>query len=141
MNSFSLDAFDAKSNSALSVNSSLKTLDANASKREPIFDWIDSFFLFCEENKSVADDGKMWKTEEDEEGKEAEDYIMEQAEKITLVYEIIADYDGIKSKIRKHVLKCVDAFNSKNEEVYGKLYFDEYLEFMIGTDYDELRNE
>lgn len=117
------------------AKSSNKIPDVKPSKREPIFNLIDSFFLFCEENRADPDSETTWKTEEDEEGLEAEDKIIEQAENITLLYESLVDSDEIKSKIRKYIVKQVDLFNFKNEEAIEYLYFDNYFEFLTSDDF------
>ena len=136
MSSFSLDAFDAKLKSALSLYNSFETPDANASKTTDIYDMVDYFFSICQNNLAGPESETLFKTEEDEEGLEAEDYILKQAETVLDEYKIIAYTDEKKSKIHKYIMMMSRTFDLKNEFTGPDEFpIDGYFDFLTSADF------
>jgi hypothetical protein len=136
MNSFSLDAFDAKLKSAHSLNSSLLSSDAKASRDPTIFDCIDIFFLVCQNNLAGPESKTLFKTERDEEGLEADDYILEEAETVLTEYKIVAYTDEKKSEIHKYIIMMSRAFDLKNGFTGPDEFpIDNYFDFLISDDF------
>jgi hypothetical protein len=136
MNSFSLDAFDAKLKSALSLYNSFETPDANASKYPDIYDMVDYFFFLCQNNLAGPESESLFKTEEDEEGREPDDYILEQAETVLCEYRIIAYTDEKKSPVHKYIIMMSRAFDLKNGFTGPDEFpIDNYFDFLISADF------
>jgi hypothetical protein len=137
MNSFSLDAFDAKLKSALSLNSSLKSSDAKASRDPTIFEMVDIFFLICQNNLAGPESESLFKTEADEEGLEAEDYILEEASTVLTEYKIVAYTDEKKSEVHKYIIMMSRAFDLKNGFTGPSEFpIDNYFDFLISVDFE-----
>ena len=136
MSSFSLDAFDVKQKNSLSQKSASLSSDVNPLKNNPICKMVAQFFLFVDENLAGPESEHMFKTEEDEAGLTAEDHVIEKADAINEFYKNHLDSDDVKSDVRKFIIGFVFFFNSKNEEALGKIYFDEYFDFLRSDDYN-----
>ena len=178
MSSISLDAFDAKSKSALSLSSFEQSFDANPSKffyprkKCPVCkgprclcncliiegfepdvkkmllagikefeDEVDAFFLLCQNNLAGTESETFFKTEEDEDGKVPEDYIIEQSDIINQIYEdVLTQYenkDEIKSLLVRYSIESTRAFDLKNGLTGpDEFNLDCYFNFLCWRDFE-----
>jgi hypothetical protein len=178
MSSISLDAFDAKSKSALSLSSFEQSFDVNPSKFffprqkckicmnpdakckcckvegfEPdaekmllagikeFENEVDSFFLLCQNSLAGPESETLFKTEEDEDGNEPEDKIIEQSDLVNQMYEnVLSQFenkDEIKSLLVRYSIESTRAFDLKNGFTGPDTFnLDGYFNFLCWSDFE-----
>jgi hypothetical protein len=133
MPSFSVSDAKPAFSQTLKINS--KISDVKPTEQIPIFWMVSNFFIFCFQNATTGESDRCWKIDE-ETNEDAEDEIIEQAEAITKIYNTMSFSDDLKLELLKYIIDWVNLFNKKFEATHGKIYFDEYLDFLTAEHFD-----